>query len=86
VERRTSPLTYWATWEALVLLYDRAKVERPAKPWHSLRHTFGTELARSGTPIHVIKKLMGHRSIETTLRYMHHDENDQRTALGNTFG
>lgn len=38
---------------------------------HSLRHTFGTLQALKGTPIRVLKELMGHATIKTTERYMH---------------
>ncbi|MCW5807216.1 MAG: tyrosine-type recombinase/integrase [Deltaproteobacteria bacterium] len=50
-------------------------------PWHSLRHAFCSELARAGVPVHVIQKLAGHKSIETTLRYMHVDRDDKRAAI-----
>lgn len=36
---------------------------------HTLRHTFGSLLAISGTPIFTIQKLMNHKSIEMTMRY-----------------
>jgi integrase len=38
---------------------------------HSLRHSFCTWLAEAGTPLHVIKRLAGHRSSETTMQYIH---------------
>ncbi len=65
-------------------IYARARsagVVRPRQPWHSLRHTFGTSLANSGAPVHVIRVLMGHKSIETTLRYMHTDRDAKRAAI-----
>lgn len=39
--------------------------------FHSLRHTFGSWLAIQGTPILTIKELMGHKTIEMTMRYAH---------------
>jgi len=36
---------------------------------HTLRHTFASHLAISGTPIYTIMKLMDHQNIEDTLRY-----------------
>lgn len=84
--RRGSPLTYWASRDALVDLYAHAGLVLPKKPWHALRHTFGTELARAGVPIHTIQDMMGHASIQTTLRYMHTNEDAQRAALAKTFG
>ena len=37
--------------------------------FHSLRHSFATWHADAGTPIRTLMSLMGHRNIETTLRY-----------------
>jgi integrase len=38
---------------------------------HILRHTFCTRLAARGVPARTIMELAGHRSLATTLRYMH---------------
>ena len=39
--------------------------------WHIIRHTFATKLARAGVELFKIKEWMGHRSINTTMRYGH---------------
>jgi integrase/recombinase XerD len=36
---------------------------------HSLRHTFATQLLNAGASLEVVKELMGHRSLDMTLRY-----------------
>ena len=36
---------------------------------HSLRHTFATQLLNAGASLEVVKELMGHRSLQMTLRY-----------------
>jgi len=36
---------------------------------HSLRHTFATQLRNAGASLEVVKALMGHRSLQMTLRY-----------------
>jgi site-specific recombinase XerD len=37
--------------------------------WHTLRHTFASHLIQAGVDVSVVKELMGHRRIETTMRY-----------------
>ena len=37
--------------------------------FHSLRHSFGTWCAEAGVPMRTLMTMMGHKRIETTLRY-----------------
>ncbi|MDR2983401.1 MAG: tyrosine-type recombinase/integrase [Nocardiopsaceae bacterium] len=38
---------------------------------HDLRHTGLTWMADAGVPVHVLRKIAGHGSLTTTLRYLH---------------
>jgi len=48
---------------------------------HRLRHTFGTELTRSGVDIVTVAELMGHASLETTRAYTRPSEADMQRAV-----
>lgn len=39
--------------------------------WHVLRHTFASHLAMRGAPFKVIQELMGHATVQMTMRYAH---------------
>ena len=38
---------------------------------HSLRHAYATHLLEAGLPIHRLQRLMGHRNLQSTERYVH---------------
>jgi site-specific recombinase XerD len=38
---------------------------------HALRHAYATHLLEAGVPVHHLQQLMGHRSLRSTLRYVH---------------
>jgi site-specific recombinase XerC len=48
---------------------------------HVLRHTFGTELTRSGVDIVTVAELMGHASLETTRLYTRPSADDMQRAV-----
>ena len=47
----------------------RATKDRRLHP-HALRHSFATALIRSGVRVDVVMRLMGHRDVATTMRYV----------------
>lgn len=38
---------------------------------HTLRHTYASHLVQAGVPLYTVMKLLGHKSIETTMIYSH---------------
>ncbi|MCV2870668.1 site-specific integrase [Defluviimonas sp. WL0002] len=58
-----------------------ATAEIPGFRFHDLRHTFGTRMLRKSRNLKLVSKLMGHSSIETTLRYAHVLDDDLRAGV-----
>ena len=49
--------------------------------FHCLRHSFATWCAEAGVPIRTLMDLMGHKRIETTLRYAKTTDKARTDAL-----
>ncbi|WP_366654484.1 site-specific integrase [Fodinicurvata sp. EGI_FJ10296] len=49
--------------------------------FHDLRHTFGTRMLRQTGNLRLVQRLLGHRDIQSTLRYANSDLNDARAAM-----
>lgn len=91
-KRDGASLAYQGIRYMLVALYERAGVTIPAtdagirRPWHSLRHYFGTTCAARGVPIPVLQQLMGHKDITTTMIYVDVHEDQKQAAIALAFG
>jgi len=49
--------------------------------WHTLRHTFASRLTRSGVDLVTVKELLGHSTINTTMRYAHSNHDTKARAV-----
>jgi hypothetical protein len=49
--------------------------------FHSLRHTFASQLVRNGVDLYVVQKLLGHASPKMTQRYAHLREDMLKEAI-----
>ena len=49
--------------------------------WHDCRHTFASRLVMQAVPLRVVAELLGHRTIQMTMRYAHLADSDKLAAV-----
>jgi integrase/recombinase XerD len=76
---RAAPITLW-TWSKVVHALA-VQAEVPRFSTHTLRHLCLTDLARAGWELHAIATFAGHRSLVTTLQYIHLSGRDLAAKL-----
>lgn len=62
-------LSYVAAWMILKDALQKAGLEGKGYSLHSLRHTFATNMLNAGLRLEVLQQLLGHLTIDITLRY-----------------
>jgi len=67
--RTGAPIAYETACWMLVRACRDAAI-RPVR-WHTLRHTFASQLVSRGAPLKSVQDLLGHATISMTLRYAH---------------
>jgi site-specific recombinase XerD len=63
--------------------FDPAVAEAGLKDftWYSLRHTFASRLTMAGVDLRTLAELMGHQTIQMTMRYAHLAPSDTLAAV-----
>ncbi len=49
--------------------------------FHDIRHTFASRLVMAGVDIRTVQELLGHKTIQMTLRYTHLSPDHKRAAV-----
>jgi integrase/recombinase XerD len=78
---RGSHISYRSVSDLMTDAIRRAGITDSRLTGHSLRHTYGTELAEAGVDIRVVQELMRHRSLNSTQIYTRISERRKREGL-----
>lgn len=67
----TGPMSTAAVQGGMLRTVKRAGITKSRVTLHTLRHSYATHLLEAGVPLTVLQQQLGHKKIETTLRYVH---------------
>ncbi len=76
---------HWRGFQSASASAGRKASIADARPVHDLRHHAATVLVRNTGNLHAVKELLGHDSIQSTMRYAHAHEDDVFNALRHTY-
>lgn len=68
--RNRNTLSQRTVQEIIKMAAKRAKIKKHIHP-HTLRHSFATHLIENGYDVTTVQSLLGHRSAQTTMVYVH---------------
>jgi integrase/recombinase XerC len=69
--RRNGHIASSSVSERFLTLIRRMNMDKPEISTHSIRHSTATHLLENGASIRHVQELLGHRNIESTVRYTH---------------
>ena len=77
--RHGRPYSRWSLRRVLICATADAQVKEHVTP-HRLRHTYATQMLRAGMSLPVLMKILGHRTMRMTMRYVEVTQQDVHRA------
>jgi site-specific recombinase XerD len=75
VHKDGRPWSRWSLRTVLLLAASQARIKEHVNP-HRLRHTYATEMLRAGMSLLALMRILGHRTIGMTMRYVQVTQED----------